>query len=33
MKICDENFFSENAGLGSKKLYRMISATAKADAM
>ena len=25
MKICEENIFSENVGLGSKKLKNMIS--------
>ena len=31
MKICSENLFSENIGLGSKKLQKMISAYVKAD--
>ena len=33
MKIYDENLFSENVGLGSKKLEKMISAYLKADVM
>ena len=33
MKICGENVFSENDGLGSKKFWQMISAYVKADVM
>ena len=29
MKICGENLFSENVGLGSKKLQKIISAYVK----